>query len=147
MTVHRDPKRLLREAEYTLGELRHSRAVLEVAFDGEVGFGLGPTLEFYTLVSHNLMFAELNLWHGHDFTPDGLYLIAPPPGLYPRPLPKNIRASQAKEVGMLKILSRLELQFRFCRARQLASDTIGEYMDLQHRQIKFAQMLINALLK
>ncbi len=99
VTVHRDPKRLLREAEAMLAELRGSRVVLEIAFDAEVGFGLGPTLEFYTLVSHQLMASSLGLWHGHDCTPDGLFLVAPTPGLYPRPIAKNARASHIREVG------------------------------------------------
>ncbi|VDM16480.1 unnamed protein product [Hydatigera taeniaeformis] len=97
ITVHRDPKRLLRAAESALNELRDSRSILEIAFEGEVGFGLGPTLEFYTLVSHQLMTAGLSLWHGHNYTDEG-YIIAPAPGLYPRPLAKNLRSSQSREV-------------------------------------------------
>jgi E3 ubiquitin-protein ligase TRIP12 len=31
-----------------------SRAVLEVEYFGEVGTGLGPTLEFYTLLSREM---------------------------------------------------------------------------------------------
>ncbi|VDK37046.1 unnamed protein product, partial [Taenia asiatica] len=97
ITVHRDPKRLLRAAESALNELRDSHSILEIAFEGEVGFGLGPTLEFYTLVSHQLMTAGLGLWHGHNYTDEG-YIIAPAPGLYPRPLAKNLRSSQSREV-------------------------------------------------
>ena len=38
------------------------KAVLEVEYFGEVGTGLGPTLEFYTLVSHELQKQTLDLW-------------------------------------------------------------------------------------
>ena len=38
------------------------RAVLEVEYFGEVGTGLGPTLEFYTLLGHELQSARLGLW-------------------------------------------------------------------------------------
>ena len=38
------------------------KAVLEVEYFGEVGTGLGPTLEFYTLVSHELQKRTLQLW-------------------------------------------------------------------------------------
>ena len=31
-------------------------------YEGEVGTGLGPTLEFYTLTSHELQKIELGLW-------------------------------------------------------------------------------------
>ncbi len=124
MTVHRDPKRLLRAAEAALSDLRDSRAILEIAFEGEVGFGLGPTLEFYTLVSHQLMTAHLSLWHGHTYTAEG-YIVAPAPGLYPRPLAKNIRASQAKEVGYFALFDQLFCQlieYRFFARTILATD-------------------------
>merc|ERR1719171_1955699 len=38
------------------------KALLEVEYFGEVGTGLGPTLEFYTLVSRELRRTELRLW-------------------------------------------------------------------------------------
>eukprot|EP00250_Pteridium_aquilinum_P022187 c25318_g3_i1 orf=376-6123(+) len=38
------------------------KAVLEVEYFGEVGTGLGPTLEFYTLLSHDLQKASLEMW-------------------------------------------------------------------------------------
>mmetsp|Transcript_60146 Transcript_60146/g.106484 ORF Transcript_60146/g.106484 Transcript_60146/m.106484 type:complete len:385 (-) Transcript_60146:521-1675(-) len=44
--------------------------MLEVEYFGEVGTGLGPTLEFYTLVSRELRRLELHLWVGED-PPDG----------------------------------------------------------------------------
>jgi len=39
-----------------------SKGVLEVEYFGEVGTGLGPTLEFYTLASRDLQRKDLNLW-------------------------------------------------------------------------------------
>ena len=44
-----------------------SKSVLEVEFFGEVGTGLGPTLEFYTIISHQLQRKDLYLWC-HDST-------------------------------------------------------------------------------
>ncbi|KAL2649350.1 hypothetical protein R1flu_017478 [Riccia fluitans] len=38
------------------------KAVLEVEYFGEVGTGLGPTLEFYTLLSHELQKSPLEMW-------------------------------------------------------------------------------------
>mmetsp|Transcript_28840 Transcript_28840/g.46657 ORF Transcript_28840/g.46657 Transcript_28840/m.46657 type:complete len:2038 (+) Transcript_28840:79-6192(+) len=46
------------------------RAVLEVEYFGEAGTGLGPTLEFYTLVSHELQRVDLKLWRFHDLDLD-----------------------------------------------------------------------------
>mmetsp|Transcript_4897 Transcript_4897/g.5952 ORF Transcript_4897/g.5952 Transcript_4897/m.5952 type:complete len:1457 (-) Transcript_4897:33-4403(-) len=44
-----------------------SKSVLEVEFFDEAGTGLGPTLEFFTLVSHQLQRSDLNMWC-HDST-------------------------------------------------------------------------------
>jgi E3 ubiquitin-protein ligase TRIP12 len=42
------------------------RAVLELEYFNEVGTGLGPTLEFYTLLSHDLQQRNLKLWRHED---------------------------------------------------------------------------------
>lgn len=42
------------------------RAVLELEFFNEVGTGLGPTLEFYTLLSHDLQRRSLRMWRHED---------------------------------------------------------------------------------
>lgn len=55
----------------------HSGTVKEFGFFGEtaltfissqVGTGLGPTLEFYALVSQELQRADLGLWRGEEVT-------------------------------------------------------------------------------
>lgn len=38
--------------------------MLEVGFEGEVGTGFGPTLEFYSTVSREIQRHSLRLWHG-----------------------------------------------------------------------------------
>lgn len=38
--------------------------MLEVGFDGEVGTGFGPTLEFYSTLSKEIQKFSLKLWHG-----------------------------------------------------------------------------------
>ncbi|KAK3038394.1 hypothetical protein RJ639_030560 [Escallonia herrerae] len=48
--VHRD--RILKSAAKMMGLNDSQKVVLEVEYEEEVGTGLGPTLEFYTLVSH-----------------------------------------------------------------------------------------------
>lgn len=40
--------------------------MLEIQYENEVGTGLGPTLEFYALVSTELQRAELGLWNDGD---------------------------------------------------------------------------------
>ncbi|WFC94717.1 HECT-type E3 ubiquitin transferase [Malassezia brasiliensis] len=56
--------------------------VLEVEYRDEVGSGLGPTLEFYALVSQALARADLGLWRGA--APDAAHADARH-GLYPLP--------------------------------------------------------------
>ena len=43
-----------------------SRAVLELEYFNEPGTGLGPTLEFYTLLSHELQRKGLSMWRNDD---------------------------------------------------------------------------------
>lgn len=61
-TVSRDD--LLRQAEMVLQDVSSSKSLLEIQYENEVGTGLGPTLEFYALVSLELQKAELDLWKG-----------------------------------------------------------------------------------
>lgn len=44
----------------------HSKALLEIQYENEVGTGLGPTLEFYALVSTELQRTDLGLWNDGD---------------------------------------------------------------------------------
>ena len=37
---------------------------MEIQYENEVGTGLGPTMEFYTLVSKEMQRADLCLWKG-----------------------------------------------------------------------------------
>ena len=47
-----------------MSDLASSRSLLKIQYEGEVGTGLGPTLEFYSLVSKELQRADLQLWKG-----------------------------------------------------------------------------------
>jgi E3 ubiquitin-protein ligase TRIP12 len=113
------------------------RAVLEVEYFGEVGTGLGPTLEFYTLLSHELQSAQLGLWRSTssydsglhidrkdvisldpedgssgkgpntDLPGDGRHLIQAPLGLFPRPWPPKVDASEGSR--FFKVLEHFRL--------------------------------------
>ncbi|XP_077467262.1 E3 ubiquitin-protein ligase TRIP12 isoform X1 [Stigmatopora argus] len=65
-TINRDE--LLKQAESVMQDLGSSRAMLEIQYENEVGTGLGPTLEFYALVSQELQRADLGLWRGEEIT-------------------------------------------------------------------------------
>lgn len=62
-----------------------SSSVLEVEYFEEVGTGLGPTLEFYSLVSKELARKDLKVWRDVDATRSGPY-VHHPHGLYPAPI-------------------------------------------------------------
>ncbi|KAG0466531.1 hypothetical protein HPP92_018111 [Vanilla planifolia] len=53
---------ILESAEKMMSSHAHSRSVYEVEYDEEVGTGLGPTMEFFTLVSHEFRKAGLGMW-------------------------------------------------------------------------------------
>ncbi|KAJ1277415.1 hypothetical protein BS78_04G002400 [Paspalum vaginatum] len=116
--------RILDSAAKVMEMFSSQRAVLEVEYFGEVGTGLGPTLEFYTLLSHELQSTRLGLWRstspydsglqsdmkdvinldpedgvsGKDLNSnlsgDARHLIQAPLGLFPRPWPPKVDASE-----------------------------------------------------
>ena len=63
-TVSRED--ILKQAETVLHDLGASKALLEIQYENEVGTGLGPTLEFYALVSKELQRADLEMWRGEQ---------------------------------------------------------------------------------
>ncbi|XP_010265985.1 PREDICTED: E3 ubiquitin-protein ligase UPL3-like [Nelumbo nucifera] len=58
--------RILDSAVKVMEMYSSQKAVLEVEYFGEVGTGLGPTLEFYTLLSHHLQKASLGMWRSNS---------------------------------------------------------------------------------
>lgn len=61
-TVNRED--IFRQSEIILNELTNSKTLLEIQYENEVGTGLGPTLEFYALVSREMQGADLDMWRG-----------------------------------------------------------------------------------
>lgn len=110
---------------------RH-RVLLEVEYDEEVGTGLGPTLEFYTLVSHEFQKSGIGLWR-EDYrsttssislqTEDG-GLVTNALGLFPRPWPSTVDASDGIQFS--------EVVKRFVLLGQLVAKALqdGRVLDL-----------------
>ncbi|XP_067205522.1 E3 ubiquitin-protein ligase TRIP12 isoform X2 [Linepithema humile] len=94
---------ILKQAEQVIQDLASSKALLEVQYVNEVGTGLGPTLEFYALVSKELQRADLDLWHGSSNPAENGY-INPAHGLFPSPIPWNTKVSH---------LAKLKTKFKF----------------------------------
>ncbi|XP_071685876.1 E3 ubiquitin-protein ligase UPL3-like [Rutidosis leptorrhynchoides] len=84
--------RILDSAAKVMEMYSSQKAVLEVEYFGEVGTGLGPTLEFYTLLSHDLQKEGLKMWRSNCLDEKtagkgGGDLILAPLGLFPCPWP------------------------------------------------------------
>jgi E3 ubiquitin-protein ligase TRIP12 len=81
--------RIVESAFHVMHGFASSPAIVEIEFVDEVGTGLGPTLEYYSLVSQAFQAAALKLWRG-DITSTGQdaegndteYAFAPE-GLFP----------------------------------------------------------------
>lgn len=59
-----------------------------------MGTGLGPTLEFYALVSKELQRSDLELWVGNH---SGTHVFSPT-GLFPAPLGRSTKVSQTVRI-------------------------------------------------
>uniref|UniRef100_A0A0V0IZ72 HECT-type E3 ubiquitin transferase n=1 Tax=Solanum chacoense TaxID=4108 RepID=A0A0V0IZ72_SOLCH len=93
--------RILDSAAKVMEMYSSQKAVLEVEYFGEVGTGLGPTLEFYTLISHDLQKLGLGMWRSclslpsnedsmevhidNKLSRSDRDLVQAPLGLFPRP--------------------------------------------------------------
>ncbi|KAK6633232.1 hypothetical protein RUM44_003833 [Polyplax serrata] len=92
---------ILKQAELVIQDLASSRALLEV------GTGLGPTLEFYALVSRELQRADLELWAGDKLEgPEGVTYINSNQGLFPAPLSRSSKYTHT-------YLTKIKSKFRF----------------------------------
>lgn len=104
--------RILDSAAKVMEMYSSQKSVLEVEYFGEVGTGLGPTLEFYTLLSHDLQKVRLGMWRSNssmektsmdidgDEQKDGKSngdIVQAPLGLFPRPWPLNAVASDGSQ--------------------------------------------------
>lgn len=78
--------------------------LLEIQYENEVGTGLGPTLEFYALVSLEMQKCSHEMWRGErmkmvaaaaatDVNKDELYFFSPS-GLFPAPISLYIKGKQ-----------------------------------------------------
>ena len=73
-----------------------SSSILEVEYFDEVGTGLGPTLEFYSLVSREFARRDLKIWRDADTTYPGNY-VHHPTGLFPAPVDPDNANTEAGE--------------------------------------------------
>lgn len=79
-----------------------SSSILEVEYFDEVGTGLGPTLEFYSLVSREFARRDLKIWRDTDATVPGPY-VHHPQGLFPAPTSDDSEEA-SKRTNVFKII-------------------------------------------
>ncbi|KWU42404.1 hypothetical protein RHOSPDRAFT_21293 [Rhodotorula sp. JG-1b] len=92
------------ESAYKVFELYgSSRASLEVEFFNEVGSGLGPTLEFYALVSKEFARKSLGLWRAGDHT-DASGYVHTKAGLFPVPIEDFETEAGKKVLRVFRVL-------------------------------------------
>lgn len=91
--------RILDSAAQMMDLHARQKVVLEVEYDEEVGTGLGPTLEFYTLVCQEFQKSGLGMWReDSSFFTSGTNLqsetgILSPYGLFPCPWSSTLESS------------------------------------------------------
>eukprot|EP01027_Heterolobosea_sp_BB2_P014295 GEZU01020551.1.p1 GENE.GEZU01020551.1~~GEZU01020551.1.p1 ORF type:complete len:1614 (-),score=413.09 GEZU01020551.1:176-4381(-) len=104
---------ILESAIKVMEEYGLDKSILEFEYFGEVGTGLGPTREFYTLVSREIQRADLGMWINENAVRTAQSLegeaasdkyVSAPNGLFPAPLAPN--TSQEK-------VDRLKRLFKF----------------------------------
>ncbi|KAF9584211.1 Ubiquitin fusion degradation protein 4, partial [Lunasporangiospora selenospora] len=100
-------QRALESAVRVMDLYGSNQAMLEVEYFEEVGTGLGPTLEFYALVSKEFCKKSLKLWRD-DTSSDGnkSEYVAAPYGLYPRPM-VQLKDHSENERKILKLFKSL----------------------------------------
>ncbi|GAB4856730.1 E3 ubiquitin-protein ligase upl4 [Ancistrocladus abbreviatus] len=95
----------------------HRRVVIEVEYHEEVGTGLGPTLEFYTLVCHEFQKAGLGMWRVGNVSStceenilgsDSGFVISSL-GIFPRPWPMTSTTSNEIEISVSDVIKKFVL--------------------------------------
>ncbi|KAI7724831.1 hypothetical protein M8C21_006945 [Ambrosia artemisiifolia] len=76
------------------------KVVLEVKYDEEVGTGLGPTLEFFTLVSDEFQKPGLGMWRGDNLLDSKI--VGSLFGLFPGPWSPSVSISNDIEFSEVK---------------------------------------------
>ncbi|CAL5389539.1 unnamed protein product [Camellia sinensis] len=99
--------RILESATQMMNLYARQKAILEVEYNEEVGTGLGPTLEFYTLVSHEFQKSGLGMWREDhrlllpttslQMEDEDSRIVVSPCGLFPHPWSSTVSTSGGME--------------------------------------------------
>ncbi|KDN53300.1 hypothetical protein K437DRAFT_219360 [Tilletiaria anomala UBC 951] len=125
-------RRLLDSAVKIFDLYASNSSILEVEYFDEVGTGLGPTLEFYSLVSQDFALKENNIWLDEQTNPQSLHVSAAH-GLYPIPISSSASTT-------------LEGSKRLGLFRTLGTFVAKALLDSRIVQIDFSRLFISAIL-
>ena len=100
----------------------HKQPLLEIQYESEVGTGLGPTLEFYALLSLEMQKCENEMWRGDKVklgsvsgqNQEQLFYFAPS-GLFPAPQSPYLNGKQSSrhQAHLNKVYAKFKLFGRF----------------------------------
>ena len=111
--------RILESAQKVMEMYAGSSSVLEVEYFGEVGTGLGPTLEFYSTVSKEFSTKKVNMWRENDSNENDEYAFGKL-GLFPAPM----TAEEAETEAGKKLLYNFKILGKFIARSMLDSRII-----------------------
>ena len=111
--------RILESAQKVLELYGSSNSILEVEYFGEVGTGLGPTLEFYSTVSKEFSKKKIKMWRENESNESDEYAFGKL-GLFPAPM----TAGQAESESGKKILLNFKMLGKFIARSMLDSRII-----------------------
>lgn len=92
-------QKLLSSAVKVMDLYGTAKSMLEIEYFDEVGTGLGPTLEFYALVSQEFQRNTLHMWRASSYANDTPSITAATNGLFPRPMdPSTVDTRHGRRV-------------------------------------------------
>lgn len=117
---------IYKSAESLFFELgNNSKPMLEIQYENEVGTGLGPTLEFYALVSKEFQRDEFEMWKkevaNHDAKTDNF--ISSTNGLFPLPIGRNLKVTSVN-----KLKQRFKLLGKFMAKALMDSRMVSTFI-------------------
>ncbi|CAM0137538.1 unnamed protein product [Umbelopsis sp. WA50703] len=97
--------RMLESAVKVLELYGKSQSVLEVEYFDEEGTGLGPTLEFYAIISKQFCKKSIHMWRDDDSNEESPY-VSTKLGLFPRPMSDAMAKSEKgrKIINLFNVL-------------------------------------------
>ena len=129
MKIHANRAKIMEDGKKVLAKLPGTLRI-EVDFVGEMGVGVGPTQEFYTLLSREFCRPSVGLWRNEDPSSEFCYCKK---GLFPSPAasPKDMRlfgilCAKALAASCLIDVPLSDAFFRVLKGERISIDDVDE---------------------